>query len=167
MKGGGGFIGNRIRTKNHNRSNHLREKCELSDHADSDSEPHLFSDIWLTLSDGDADHHLEAGSDSVEGRRIVNISYLASHIIDRKQLNVLVVEKVASASIVSKLSQSGIGLAHLELALKRDSVNGIKLLLKEPNGAFKYRITNNNMGIAKITSIQRMPNLAKPSTVCI
>ena len=118
MKGGGGFIGNRIRTKNHNRSNHLREKCE-SDHADSDSEPQLFSDIWpLTLSDGDADHHLEAGSDSVEGRRIVNISYLASHII-RKQLNVLVVEKVASASIVSKLSQSGIGLAHLELALKK------------------------------------------------
>ena len=54
-----------------------------------DSEPQLFSDIWpLTLSDGDADHHLEAGSDSVEGRRIVNISYLASHII-RKQLNVL------------------------------------------------------------------------------
>ena len=82
----------------------------------------------------DADHHLEAGSDSVEGRRIVNISYLASHII-RKQLNVLVVEKVASATIVSKLSQSGIGLAHLELALKRDSVNGIKLLLKESNGA--------------------------------
>ena len=124
---------------------------------DSDSEPQLFSDIWpLTLSapplsDGDADHNLEAGSDSVEGRRIVNISYLASHII-RKQLNVLVVEKVASASIVSKLSQSGIGLAHLELALKRDSVNGIKLLLKEPNGAFKYRITNNNMAIAKITS---------------
>ena len=35
MKGGGGFIGNRIRTKNHNRSNHLRENCE-SDHADSD-----------------------------------------------------------------------------------------------------------------------------------
>ena len=168
MKGGGGFIGNRIRTKNHNRSNHLREKCELSDHAESDSEPQLFSDIWpLTLSDGDADHHLEAGSDSVEGRRIVNISYLASHIIDRKQLNVLVVEKVTSASIVSKLSQSGIGLAHLELALKRDSVNGIKLLLKEPNGAFKYRITNNNMVIAKTTSIQRMPNLAKPSTLCI
>ena len=111
-------------------------------------------------------HHLEAGSGSVEGRRIVNISYLASHIIDRKQLNVLVVEKVASASIVSKLSQSGIGLSHLELALKRDSVNGIKLLLKETNGAFKYRITNNNMVIAKITSIQRMPNLAKPSTVC-
>ena len=100
---------------------------------------------------GDTDHHLEAGSDSVEGRRIVSISYLASHII-RKQLNVLVVEKVASASIVSKLSQSGIGLAHLELALKRDSVNGIKLLLKEPNGAFKYRITNNNMAITKITS---------------
>ena len=165
MKGGGGFIGNRM-TKNHNRSNHLREKCELSDHADSDSEPQLFSDIW-PLSDGDADHHLEAGSDSVEGRRIVNISYLASHIIDRKQLNVLVVEKVASASIVSKLSQSGIGLAHLELALKRDSVNGIKLLLKEHNGVFKYRITNNNMVIAKITSIQRMPNLAKPSTLCI
>ena len=66
MKGGGGFIGNRIRTNNHNRSNHLREKCELSDHADSDSEPQLFSDIWpLTLSDGDADHHLEAGSDSL------------------------------------------------------------------------------------------------------
>ena len=81
MKGGGGLIGNRIRIKNHNRSNHLREKCE-SDHADSDSEPQLFSDIWpLTLSDGDADHHQEAGSDSVEGRRIVNISYLASHII--------------------------------------------------------------------------------------
>ena len=93
MKRGGGFIGNRIRTKNHNRSNHLREKCELSDHADSDSEPQLFSDIW-PLCDGDADHHLEASSDSVEGRRIVNISYLASHIIDRKQLNVLVVEKV-------------------------------------------------------------------------
>ena len=75
MNGGGGFIGNRIRTKNHNRSNHLREKCELSDHADSDSEPQLFSDIWpLTVSDGDADHNLEAGSDSVEGRRIVNIS---------------------------------------------------------------------------------------------
>ena len=70
----------------------------------------------------DADHPLESGSNSVEGRRIVNISYLASHII-RKQLNVLVVEKVASATIVSKLSQSGIGLAHLELALKRDSVN--------------------------------------------
>ena len=68
MNGGGG------RTKNHNRSNHLREKCE-SDHADSDSEPQLFSDIWpLTVSDGDADHNLEAGSDSVEGRRIVNIS---------------------------------------------------------------------------------------------
>ena len=151
MKGGRGLIGNRIRTKNQSRSNHLREKCE-SDRADSDSEPHLFSDIWpLTISDGDADHHLEAGSDSVEGRRIVNISYLASHII-RKQLNVLVVEKVASASIVSKLSQSDIGLAHLELALKRDSVNGIKLLLKEPNGALKYRITNNNMAIAKITS---------------
>ena len=82
----------------------------------------------------------------------MNISYLASHII-RKQLNLLVVEKVASASIVSKSSQSGIGLAHLELALKRDSVNGIKLLLKEPNGAFKYRITNNNMAIAKITRI--------------
>ena len=57
-----------------------------------------------------------------------------------------------SASIISKLSQSGIGLAHLELALERDSVNGIKLLLKEPNGAYKYRITNNNMAIAKITS---------------
>ena len=86
MKGGGGFIGNCIRTKNHSRSNHLREKCEISDHADSDSEPLLCSDIWpLTLSDGDADHHLEAGSDSVEGRRIVNISYLASHIIDRKR----------------------------------------------------------------------------------
>ena len=71
-----------------------------------DSEPQLFSDIWpLTLSDGDADHHLEAGSGSVEGRRIVNISYLASHIIDRKQLNVLVVEKVASASIVSKTTR--------------------------------------------------------------
>ena len=166
MKGGGGFIGNRIRTKNHNRSNHLREKCE-SDHADSDSEPQLFSDIWpLTLSDGDADHHLEGVSDSVEGRRIVNISYLASHI---KQLNVLVVEKVASVSIVSKLSQSGIGLAHLELALKRNSVNGIKLLLKEPNGAFKYRITNNNMAIAKIasyiqkrqTSIQKLFHIAQ------
>ena len=97
----------------------------------------------------------------------MNILYVASHIIDRKQLNVLVVEKVASASIVSKLSQNGIGLAHLEFALKRDSVNGIKLLLKEPNGAFKYRITNNNLVIAKKTSIQRMPNLAKPSTVCI
>ena len=48
----------------------------------------------------------------------MNISYLAIHII-RKQLKVLVVEKVASASIVSKLSQSGIGLAHLELALNR------------------------------------------------
>ena len=78
MKGGGGFIGNRIRTNDHNRSNHTREKCE-SDHADS--EPQLFSDIGpLTLSDGDADHNLEAGSDSVEGRRIVNISYLASQM---------------------------------------------------------------------------------------
>ena len=75
MKGGGGFIGNRIRTKNHNRSNHLREKCE-SDHVDFDSEPQLFSDMWpLTLSDGDADHTLEAGSDSVEGRRIVNTCF--------------------------------------------------------------------------------------------
>ena len=96
----------------------------------------------------------------------MNISYLASHII-RKQLNVLVVEKVASASIVSKLSQSGIGLAHLELALKRDSVNGIKLLLKEPNGAFKYRTTNNNMAIAKITSyIQKRRHQYKMISYC-
>ena len=50
----------------------------------------------------------------------MNISYLASIIIQKQ----LVVENVASASIVSKLSQSGIGLAHLELALKRDSVRG-------------------------------------------
>ena len=34
----------------------------------TDSEPQLFSDIWsLTLSDGDADYNLGAGSDSVEG----------------------------------------------------------------------------------------------------
>ena len=80
MKGGGEFIGNRIRTNDHNRSNHMREKCE-SDHVDSDSEPQLFSDIWsLTLSDGDADHNLEAGSDSVEGRSKLNISYLASQM---------------------------------------------------------------------------------------
>ena len=45
------------------------------------TQPQLFSDIWpLTLSDGDADHNLEAGSDSVEGRRIVNISYMASQM---------------------------------------------------------------------------------------
>ena len=80
MKGGGGCIGNRIRTTNHiNRSNHLREKCE-SDHADSDSEPQLFSDIWsLTLSDGDVDHNLEAGSDSVEGFGLLEFNVSLSH----------------------------------------------------------------------------------------
>ena len=50
MKGGEGFIGNRIRTKNHNRSNHLREKCELSDHADSDSEKVASASIVSKLS---------------------------------------------------------------------------------------------------------------------
>ena len=63
MNGGGGFIGNRIRTKNHNRSNHLRENVNLT----MQTLTQLFSDIWpLTVSDGDAAHNLEAGSDSVD-----------------------------------------------------------------------------------------------------
>ena len=74
MNGGGGFIGNRIRTKTHNRSNHLRENVNLTMQTLTRSHS-CFSDIWpLTVSDGDAAHTLEAGSDSVEGRRIVNIS---------------------------------------------------------------------------------------------